>query len=100
MLDSFDWVEPNTEYQDELLAGYFGAIAAEMANDAGRDLYDAGGMDEKTIRRAAAVTLRRAICVRFPPGQERRRWLRRVAANQGDFGRRPGSQSQEMRITC
>jgi hypothetical protein len=34
------------------------------------------GMDEKAIRRAALITLRRATCVRFPPGLERRAWLR------------------------
>ena len=38
-------------------------------------LYDAGTVDEKTIQRAALITLRRAICERFPPGRERRAWL-------------------------
>jgi hypothetical protein len=47
----------------------------KRSSDAGRDLYDAGGMDEKAIRRAALLTLRRAICKRFPPGRERRAWL-------------------------
>jgi hypothetical protein len=28
-------------------------------------------MDEKSIRRAAFITLRRAICKRFPAGAER-----------------------------
>ena len=37
------------------------------------------GMDEKAIRRAALITLRRAICERFPPGRERRAWLRWLA---------------------
>src|SRR5262252_7452113 len=34
------------------------------------------GMDEKAIRRAALITVRRAICERFPPGRERQAWLR------------------------
>jgi hypothetical protein len=33
-------------------------------------------MDERAIRRAALITLRRAILERFPPGLERRTWLR------------------------
>jgi hypothetical protein len=33
-------------------------------------------MDEKAIRRAALVTVRRAILERFPPGPERETWLR------------------------
>jgi hypothetical protein len=33
-------------------------------------------VDEKAIRRAALITLRRAICERFPLGPERRAWLR------------------------
>ena len=32
-------------------------------------------MDERAILRAAQITLRRAICERFPPGRERRVWL-------------------------
>jgi len=32
-------------------------------------------MDAKAIRRAALITLRRAICERFPPGRERDAWL-------------------------
>jgi hypothetical protein len=32
-------------------------------------------MDAKAIRRAALITLRRAILERFPPGRERRAWL-------------------------
>ena len=36
-------------------------------------------MDEKAIRRAALVTLQRAILERFPPGPERRAWLRWLA---------------------
>jgi hypothetical protein len=40
-------------------------------------LYDACGTDDKAIRRARPlVTLRRAICKRFPPGPERQAWLR------------------------
>jgi hypothetical protein len=38
-------------------------------------------VDEKAIRRAALITLRRAICERFPPGPERRAWLRWVASS-------------------
>jgi hypothetical protein len=44
----------------------------KLSRDAGRDLHHAGGMDKKAIRRAALVTVRRAICERFPPGRERR----------------------------
>jgi len=47
-----------------------------LGSDADRELHQAGGMDEKAIGRAALITLRRAICVRFPPGRERRAWLR------------------------
>ena len=36
---------------------------------------DTHGMDDKAIRQAALITLRCAICERFPPGQERRAWL-------------------------
>ena len=32
------------------------------------------GMDEKAIRRAALITVRRAILERFPPGPERTRF--------------------------
>jgi hypothetical protein len=32
-------------------------------------------MDEKAIRRAALITLHRAICKRFPAGRERNAWL-------------------------
>jgi hypothetical protein len=41
----------------------------------GGGLYDDGTVDEKAIRRAALITLRRAICERFPAGRERRAWL-------------------------
>jgi hypothetical protein len=54
-------------------------IAPKLSSDAGCDLYDAGAMDEKAIRRAALVTLKRAILERFPPGPERRAWLRWAA---------------------
>ena len=40
---------------------YFRAIAAEMASDGSRELYDARGVDEQAIRRAALITMRRAI---------------------------------------
>jgi hypothetical protein len=33
-------------------------------------------MDSKAIKRAALMTLRRAIFERFPPGPTRRAWLR------------------------
>jgi hypothetical protein len=39
----------------------------------------AGSMDEKAIKRAALLTLRRALRERFPPGVERTRWLRWAA---------------------
>jgi len=35
-------------------------------------------VDEKAIRRAALITLRRAICERFPPGRGRLQWLARI----------------------
>jgi hypothetical protein len=41
-------------------------------------------MDAKAIRRAALITLRRAICERFPPGPERDRrleWLARAVSS-------------------
>jgi hypothetical protein len=55
---------------------YFCATAAEMANDSSRGLYHARVMDERAIRRAALVTLRPAVCERFPPGPVRARCLR------------------------
>jgi hypothetical protein len=36
-------------------------------------------MDAQAIRRAALITLRRAICERFPPGPVREQWLACVA---------------------
>jgi hypothetical protein len=45
-----------------------------LSSDAAGGLYDAGPVDEKAVRRAALITLRRAICERFPPGPERRAW--------------------------
>jgi hypothetical protein len=45
---------------------HFCVIAAEMADVARRDLRHAGGMDETAIRRAALITVRRAILERFP----------------------------------
>ena len=38
------------------------------------------GMEEKAIRRAALITLRRAICERFPPGPERQKSLALLVA--------------------
>jgi hypothetical protein len=40
-------------------------------------------MDKRAIRRAALITLRRAILERFPPGRERTAWLRWLRARQG-----------------
>jgi len=37
-------------------------------------------MDEKSIRRAALITLRRAILKRLPAGRERSAWLRWLRA--------------------
>ena len=64
----------------------FCAIAPEMANDASRELHHPGGMDGKAIRRAALVTLRRAILERFLPGAERTAWLRWLGAPTGFAG--------------
>jgi len=55
---------------------YLRAIAAEKASDARRDYTTLASMDEKAMRRAALVTLRRALCERCPPGSERPGWLR------------------------
>jgi hypothetical protein len=46
-----------------------------MPRDTYRALYHAGTMDEQAIRRAALVTLSRAIFETFPPGRERQAWL-------------------------
>src|SRR5215813_9336038 len=40
-------------------------------------------MDENAIRRAALITLPRAILERFPPGRERRSWLWWLRAQRG-----------------
>jgi hypothetical protein len=80
------WVLVVVIVSDNYLAtGYFCAFAVEMADDARRDLHHAGGMDEQAIRRAALITLRRAILKRFPPGPERTRWL--VSASSHRDGR-------------
>jgi len=42
-------------------------------------LYDDGDMGERRILRGAQITLRRAICERFPPWRERSAWLRWAA---------------------
>ena len=47
---------------------YFCAIAPEMADGTSRELRDPSGMDDMAIRRAALITLRRAILERFPTG--------------------------------
>jgi len=55
-----------------------------MAGVGNHELRDACDMDEKAMRRAALITVRRAICERFPPGQERDSWLAwlgRIEAN-------------------
>ena len=62
----------------------FGVIAPKLSSDAAGGLYDAGGMDEKAIRRAALITLRRAIYERFPRGPERRAWLGWVQSRADD----------------
>jgi len=49
-------------------------------------VYNAAGMDSKAIKRAALMTLRRAMLERFPPGRERTAWLRWLRAQ-----RRPPS---------
>jgi len=36
-------------------------------------------MDEQAIRRAAYITLHRAICERIPPGRQRQAWVRWLA---------------------
>jgi hypothetical protein len=50
----------------------------KFSSDAGDKPLDAARVDDEAIRRAAFITLRRAICERFPPGAERRAWLRWV----------------------
>jgi hypothetical protein len=63
-------------------------IAAEMADVARRDLRHADGMDEKAIRRAALITVHRAIYQRFPPGPERDQWLAWLGAVRDSTARR------------
>ena len=41
-------------------------IAAEMANDAGRELAHSAGMDEARLIRARRIRVRRAICELIP----------------------------------
>jgi hypothetical protein len=53
-------------------------------DDAGRELQDAGGMDERALVRAAEITLHRMILANFPPGPERDRrleWLARAVSS-------------------
>jgi hypothetical protein len=57
-------------------AGISAQSHTKLSTDADRELYDSGGMNDEAIRRAALVTLRRAICQHFPPGRELRAWLR------------------------
>jgi hypothetical protein len=48
-----------------------------------RELHHAAWMDQQALRRAALITLRRAILERFPAGLERTAWLRRAASRAG-----------------
>jgi len=59
----------------QLNGAFFTRSGPKLCGDAAGGLYDAGGMDEKAVRRAALITLRRAIWERFPPGRERDAWL-------------------------
>jgi hypothetical protein len=65
---------------DDLGRAFCQRTHPKCTGDAGHWLYHACGMDEKAIKRVALVTLRRAICERFPPGPERRAWLRWLGA--------------------
>jgi hypothetical protein len=53
---------------------------SKFSRDASRVLYEAVGMDQKAIRRAALITLRRAICEHYPPGRERQKSLALLVA--------------------
>jgi len=46
-----------------------------VSNDVSCHLYQAAGMDEKAIHRAALIVLRCVVLRRFPPGPERDSWL-------------------------
>ena len=57
-------------------------------------------MDEKAIRRAALVTVRRATCQRFPPLRERRvclRWLK-TREGSGNLGSGPSDREQSKAL--
>ena len=56
-----------------------GRSRLKSSSDIRSALYDAAPVRSKTIRHAALITLRRAICGRFPPGPERTWWLRWAA---------------------
>jgi len=45
-----------------------------LGSDVGA-MYESLRMDQGTLIRAAQITLRRAICERFPPGSQRQAWL-------------------------
>ena len=65
-----------TQLSEECTAG---SPPVDLRRDASRNLYDAAVMDEKAIRGAALITLRRSTLKRFPPEPERRAWLRWAA---------------------
>jgi len=52
----------------------------KFSRDARGDLPHADAVGERAIRRAALITLRRAICKRFPAGRQRRAWPRWLLA--------------------
>jgi hypothetical protein len=60
----------------------------KFSSDARRKPVDTERMNDEALKRAALVTLRRAICERFPPGPERRAWLR-WAQSRADVSPRP-----------
>jgi hypothetical protein len=67
-----------------------GTIVAEMANNARRDLGIRLAVME-AIMQAALATVRRAILERFPPGPDRRMWLRWHKNDGADPGREDGA---------
>jgi hypothetical protein len=61
-------------------------------------LYEAASMDERAIRRAALVTVRRAICERFPLGAERRAWLRWIQSRADEPRLLPSANNSPARV--
>ena len=61
-------------------------------------LYEAASMDERAIRRAALVTVRRAILERFPPGRERRAWLRWIQSRADEPRLLPSANNSPARV--